>query len=427
MAFSKIKMRIMQTVLDLQNKYPYYTPYLMAMRLKEDESCPTAGMNNMLQMSYNPTFMDNFEGPELELIVHHELLHYISAHHDRMDAYLGGVKADGKTMALHNIAMDLEINSRIDPDFTVEDMMHPKRFGYQMDLTYEVYLGLLKNDMDKLKDEIDQMSNPSGKNPGSDVDMSDEGDGEGSPEGTGDGLGDGDGEDSSGNGCSPGKNNKEKSGKDVLRDLLKAEEQKIREGTSCGVGNESKPGEVKEYKLPERIYDWSMIFKKIIPNTYQRKKLGRQHTTFQKINKRNPNRRIIIPTTRSREFKFDIVVIMDVSGSMGGLTFDLYSLLRSMVKKYDCHITLLECDTEVIRIERDFKVTPTVLSVEGGGTDLTCGWDWIKANNMDPDLVICMTDGCTPWDDSGFLKEKSIVLTDSNNCNAPYKVYKVKF
>ena len=94
------------------------------------------------------------------------------------------------------------------------------------------------------------------------------------------------------------------------------------------------------------------------------------------------------------------------------------------------HIRILETDTEVLRDREDVTIqdnTPIDI-VDGGGTDMTAGWNYIKKNNIDADLIICLTDGYTPYPDPPIYKEKSVIMwtDEAPDVNCTYKNYHVK-
>jgi len=85
-------------------------------------------------------------------------------------------------------------------------------------------------------------------------------------------------------------------------------------------------------------------------------------------------------------------------------------------------ITVLEVNTVVKNIIRKFDLKrETIISKDGGGTDMGAGLRYIWETRMETDLVIVMTDSYTPWTDPPILANKTVVLTNHlHDYDGPY-------
>jgi predicted metal-dependent peptidase len=98
-----------------------------------------------------------------------------------------------------------------------------------------------------------------------------------------------------------------------------------------------------------------------------------------------------------------IVIIVDTSGSMGSeqLSQCMTEFINIRQNYGIEELHLIQCDAQVnshkIYSQHDF-IDPKKIEISGrGGTDLTQAFDYIKANNIQPEFCCVMTDGCTPW------------------------------
>jgi predicted metal-dependent peptidase len=97
-----------------------------------------------------------------------------------------------------------------------------------------------------------------------------------------------------------------------------------------------------------------------------------------------------------------LAVVVDTSGSMSagaleaGLA-EVHGLLRDVVGSRQS-ITVLSCDAAVHSVQKVFAASALHLS-GGGGTDMRVGLDAAWALGPNPQMVVVLTDGLTPWPD----------------------------
>ena len=99
---------------------------------------------------------------------------------------------------------------------------------------------------------------------------------------------------------------------------------------------------------------------------------------------------------RTRDFTFDIVILIDTSGSMGRdeLSEALSGIKNIVENDKHCKTTVLECDAQVHKeyvVKKARDIDPKVKG--GGGT--TMGPGLLSAKQLSPDVCLCFTDGYT--------------------------------
>ena len=117
-----------------------------------------------------------------------------------------------------------------------------------------------------------------------------------------------------------------------------------------------------------------------------------------------PGRRRIpgIVTPALRRPLLSVAVVVDTSGSMGQAELDAaLAEVKGVITAagIGTHgLAVLSCDATVGSTTRARRVEDVHL-VGGGGTDMRVGIDAAEAGRPRPDVVVVLTDGCTPWPD----------------------------
>lgn len=429
--------RLLAAASSLSNEYDFYSPCFDHMRFDKSDDVPTIGVNAKLVLSYNADFIKTLDDTTLKGVLMHEAMHFLSEHHRRE---LENPIRKMASHELHNIAMDMEINGRLkNMGFRLPDEgCFPDNFKlpdgtvlvYPDELTYEQYFKKLLSDLRQFL-----KNNPQYLNQGNDegdcedqegkggtsisIDMGDGSTGKmDSPRSKGDDVQEGDSE-------SGGYTADTDNLVDDLKDKGEAKAAKSR-----GEGSLSSPNEVR---VEAKKYPWNTIFRNVVAKSTGAIIQGYEFKSYNYFNKRNQCEEIILPTWKARKCVINLVVIMDVSGSMYNLICDMYAKMKSMARMIsdDLKITILETDTEVINVIKDFDLSSRVIhSANGGGTDLTCAWRYIEEHKMNPDMIICMSDGYTPWpskEDSYFMKSKTTCILEDRLEDCPYRAYRTDF
>lgn len=178
------------------------------------------------------------------------------------------------------------------------------------------------------------------------------------------------------------------------------------------VGNA--PGNLR--KLAEKILKpqipWEKELRTVVSNSRVWAE-GKHDYTYNKRSTRgyvSPD--VIMPGLRGK--KANITALIDTSGSMGyAETNAAMTELNGIFKSSsECWITVITGDTEPhfqARVDRLSKVE----LIGGGGTDMAALYEAASKQRPPPDIIICLTDGETPWPDRNLTPgaRNIIVLT----------------
>jgi len=126
-----------------------------------------------------------------------------------------------------------------------------------------------------------------------------------------------------------------------------------------------------------------------------------------------PNRRGIPGLKGHRKMKNKVNVLLDVSGSMGGL----FEKVLNYVYRSDIEINLIQCDTRVTSIESiKNKKKLELIQIKGlGGTTLQPGLDAIEERFNQYNNVI-LTDGYTDVLNFLNIKGRTLIISTNEKC-----------
>ena len=114
-------------------------------------------------------------------------------------------------------------------------------------------------------------------------------------------------------------------------------------------------------------------------------------------NKRFVHRGMYLPSMTGESLG-DVVVIVDNSGSTLDNQQEFFSECNGLLQQYDMNLHLIVCDTEINFYQVYQKGESLKLNHKGGGgTDLTKAFKYIKKKMINPTVVVCLTDGYTPF------------------------------
>ena len=434
---------IEEQIVDLINGLPFYGQYNLNLNFYESKSLPTCGVNvsnKGLNFYYNEEFLNKLSQKEVNFIDIHELFHLLFNHPKRTvtgryDPYLSNVVQD---MIINTIIWEdishkhVEIPKNIailDKDGVVTN---PKDAGKNMALfvpkEYDgpmffeaLYMWMREKQEEKnKKDKQNQQSNK-------DKGEKEEGDGDSKGEGqeSKDGKGEG-GKGKSGKDYGPyGKGDVDCYSLDNILDNMESKKgswmdshiedevpQDLRDSLVKDVTEKLKArgfssGGVEKVlgKLQKKRKDYLKEIKRSLANEY--------FGTIKQKSISKPPRRGIEGIKGNKKVKTKINCLLDVSGSMSGLT----EKVLSYIYRNDIEINLIQVDTKIqkantIKNRKDLEK----MKVKGyGGTILQPGIDELVAKyNQYNNLFL--TDGMTDSLDVSQLKGKVLIISAGDKC-----------
>lgn len=397
--------------MELTFKYPFFSSILLKRMIKEQKEIPTMAISDDGTIYYNPSFIEGLTLDELVFVLAHEVMHYACMH---------GIRRGNRDPEIWNYAADLFVNSFLISSHVGRApkgiLFKPKS---ETRTTEEIYSELCqqqreKNKKTKVTGEVD--SSNVGGNPRSSENQKQI---EKSPENCkGDeplrsDLPNEDGTTNSEG--SENKSSKEKfpvkgKGKDPLSgDLLNegektdAERSEIESQTKLDIAGAREiakcRGTVPGSLL--RLVD-SLLVKKT--PWYELLEKFFMDLTNQKQSWRRPNRRFAsldtyLPSTDKEASMGTVVIGIDTSGSITEKMLQYFGgHLNAIIEQ--CHpekVFVVYCDARIQRVEEfekdDYPIT--FKPIGGGGTDMRKIVRWVKKEDLEPDVLLILTDGYT--------------------------------
>jgi predicted metal-dependent peptidase len=177
-------------------------------------------------------------------------------------------------------------------------------------------------------------------------------------------------------------------------------------------------------RLINKIVNPQLPWQELLRQSIQSKK--KSDFSFMRPNKRNSLGNIIFPSIIN-ENEINICIAMDMSGSIGQEVADKFmSEINGIINEFNSWKIKVWCfDTEVYEI-KDFSSDEDddILSYKpkgGGGTDFNCNWNFMKKEDIVPELFIMFTDmyPYNGWGDENYC-DTLFVGYNSNNVTAPF-------
>lgn len=378
--------------------YPYFSTIIFGLiphEVAEEHAVQTFAVDAHMRLYYNPKMFDTCNQDELVGILIHEINHVLRGHHDR-----------GKMMnaGLFNIAGDMEINDDIMDEkncgVTLPSwVVTPKTHNMPNDQIAEWYYHKLleKSEKDKsLKEIIDGVLGKKG---------------EGQPSGSKPGGG------SCGSIAHGGKDpwevddpndpNNPGHSEPMVDFYRKVTAENIQEHSKT---RGSMPGYLERWakKFLKPKVDWKKELRHAVTTSINTIANGMADFTRTKPSRRQAsNLTFILPgffmPTPS------VGIIIDTSGSMSEKMIEqAISEVGGVLKNTRATVQLVSVDAEVhsigqVKHPRDIKLKG------GGGTDMRLGYKALEGAKQKPDLIVCITDGYTPWPDAPVARTKNII------------------
>lgn len=413
------------------NQWPYAATAILSLSPMESRTMtPTAAVDARWRLYVNPDSIDKWDDRMLQFIILHEVSHLLLRHHARASKVFGST-ATRKRLELWNMAADIAIHSMMKADnlWVPDEALTCQKYGLDDGLSVEEYYSKLLEKATKenpncldddgqggcMSDETNKGGScadgqrrdweaslddkPLGKKSGDDATpdpntgnsggqgVGDSGDGDADQSGDGQGDGDSDFIDTA---DSP--DGIDEHDAEIIREKV-AQAAKNGRGAYGG----SRLARIADHQQEPRVSP-ERLLRMAMANGLQRSEFGSGTSTY-----RRPARRPSIGgALRPNTIKPNptVCILVDTSGSMGsddlGLAMGMIAkCLRSLNVRDG--IRIMTGDTCYATDERVTKLSQ-VKMVGGGGTDMgriIKGIDDDKKNR--PDLILCLTDGITPW------------------------------
>lgn len=366
-------------------RHPFFGTIATRLTLKESNSwLPTAATDGR-HIYYNSSFIEGLSTKQVEFLIAHEIFHAILDH-------LGRVGNRNKMLA--NVAMDFAVNQLL-----VDNGIGEFIEGGCLDEKYRempweaIYDDLMKNASENGNGDLKTL----------DVHL----------------------EPSSCGG--DGSNKGEQNGQPTLSE---ADLEEIREEIKSAVISASQA--CSRQNLPSCIRDivdeltvpkvnWKDVIRSRI------KSLINSDYSFHRPSRRGFQSGIIFPGMIKGD-RVDLTISIDTSGSIG--TEDIRAFLseiKGIVSQFrDFKIHLWCFDTSVhnsVVIEQENEHDLDSYEIKGGGgTDFSVNWDYMKENDITPELFLMFTDGCVmgnDWGDPNYC-DTIFLVKDNQKAKSPF-------
>ena len=337
----------------LQRQAPFYGFLALQLKLVEQPSVGTAGVDGKGRMYYAPEFIDKLDTEELVFLFAHELGHLVFDHITRKGS---------RNHMLWNMAGDYVINLALEKDnvgkFIEGGLKDGKYKGMTADEVYE----LLKKDMEQAMKDY-QKSQESG---GSD-----------SHEMWGEGA----------------------DGKEMSEEEKQAVSKKWQQAAVSAAHAAKAAGkEVPEAfrgliaELTEGKISWRDLVREKI------KAQNKEEQTWSKVNRRRQLGQFNAPGQQPGE-KTSFLVVLDVSGSYTQemITDSLSEVYGACREFTEVEIDVIQFDTRVyghtVFTQDDAEKMMQYQIEGGGGTSYECVHEWLIEKQKQPSQIFCFTDG----------------------------------
>lgn len=454
----------------VRDRKPYYAMANLRIPIVETTVIPTACMDMKGVMRINPAFADTLTPANLAGVLIHEFTHEFLGHVERMQ---------GMDPATYNMAADAEIHQDKDILDLLGDSVSPvtlESLGIEApakgSLSAEKIYNIIKQQSDdsnqgddstsddNQSDDSNDTSDDSSQGDDDDTSDSDTGDDANSGSGTGDSSddtgddsdsdtgsdSDSDGEPSddgtgNGTGCSGDEVNhqtqqefnaedaergnepgKSKVTREEIREVIREQIRKYQDSGQEAVRG-TVPGNLSQWAAhkpepPKRKIPWQRHLLNAVGGEGE----ANRTSSYSRVYRRQDCYGwddIIMPGEESQGYQIGIIV--DTSGSMrrymAGLLDSVSALLRTVEGS---QVEAAFCTTSVQAVSRFAKITSANehLFGVGGGTDLTCGFEYFDKKRRDkPRLVIVATDGETPYPRNPNSHAYKVIVLLTKNCN----------
>ena len=339
---------------------PYYGFFLIMLNKMWRKDLPTAGVSKNginYQLAINEEFWTSLSEKHQMGLLKHELLHIAFGHLVSFGSF--------RNKKLANVAMDMEINQYIDPDYLPTGGIDINNYE-DLDLDIKAGCRYYYDKLQQLKDEKDKNGTCGNEEMDKLLDCIDNGD---VPDHSTweefDDLSEAE---------------KKLIEKQIQKVLSDAKEQTIKKRGNI-------PGEIAGVIIIEEIvrpkFDW---------RSYVRRFSGTSTKVFTKKIRRKENRRYDENPGLKIKMKQHMLLAIDTSGSVSDTELTEFMNEIHHIYKAGVDITIVQCDTSINSIE-EYK-GKNELNVKGrGGTEFDPVLDYYNANQKKYTSLVYFTDG----------------------------------
>jgi len=345
---------------ELMLREPYYGFFLIMLNKMWRKDLPTAGVSKNginYQLAINEEFWTSLSEKHQMGLLKHELLHIAFGHLVSFGSF--------RNKKLANVAMDMEINQYIDPDYLPDGGININDYE-DLDLDIKAGCRYYYDKLQQLKDEKDKNGTCGNEEMDKLLDNIDNGD---VPDHSTweefDDLSEAE---------------KKLIEKQIQKVLSDAKEQTIKKRGNV-------PGEIEGVIIIEAIvkpkFDW---------RSYVRRFSGTSTKVFTKKIRRKENRRYDENPGLKIKMKQHMLLAIDTSGSVSDTELTEFMNEIHHIYKAGVDITIVQCDTSINSIE-EYK-GKNELNVKGrGGTEFDPVLDYYNANQKKYTSLVYFTDG----------------------------------
>jgi predicted metal-dependent peptidase len=345
---------------ELMLREPYYGFFLIMLNKMWRKDLPTAGVSKNginYQLAINEEFWTSLSEKHQMGLLKHELLHIAFGHLVSFGSF--------RNKKLANVAMDMEINQYIDPEYLPDGGIDINNYE-DLDLDIKAGCRYYYDKLQQLKDEKDKNGTCGNEEMDKLLDNIDNGD---VPDHSTweefDDLSEAE---------------KKLIEKQIQKVLADAKEQTIKKRGNV-------PGEIEGVIIIEEIvkpkFDW---------RSYVRRFSGTSTKVFTKKIRRKENRRYDENPGLKIKMKQHMLLAIDTSGSVSDAELNEFMNEIHHIYKAGVDITIVQCDTSINSIE-EYK-GKNELNVKGrGGTEFDPVLDYYNANQKKYTSLVYFTDG----------------------------------
>ena len=374
----------------LVTNHPFFASLLyMVMKVKEDDATPTAATDG--RTIYVGKWFGELDIKQRVFVLAHEVMHVVFEHLPRAKLYRDrgfGPDLNPWNDKKFNAAADYYINNLLKVGEVGEmppaGLWNPQICGTDATTADKIYLSLPDDQEDENFDE--HMEPKGGEDEG-------EGDGSGLPDG-------------------PPTTSEVQRAVVASTNAAKALG-KMPSGMSRALG-----------EILDPVQPWKDILRDLITST-----VGKEEMSWRRPNRR----RLVLPPyvlfPGSEGFAMGtMVVAVDTSGSISQKELDAFlgemKGILEEVRPRELWVCWWDTGAKLVRIEDMEDLNdPDKAPCGGGGTDYTCVEPALQDEFLDPEVVVCLTDGMVHWPSDFPWEHITVTTSESYKCPFGRNIY----